>query len=101
MHLNILGFAIPFFIGLISLEYFIAKKKGLVYFNLHNSIANISIGIAERLADVLVAGFFYFIYDNLQKKYGLFHIKTGVFLWILLFFVRILSGTGITGWHTK
>ncbi len=85
MHLNTLGLAIPFFIGLMLLEYRIARKKGLAYFNLHNSIANISIGIAERLADVLVAGFFYFVYDNLQKKYGLFHIRTGVFLWILLF----------------
>jgi alkylglycerol monooxygenase len=85
MRLNILGFSIPFFIGLMLLEYAIAKKKGLAFFNLHNSIANISIGIAERLADLLVAGFFYFVYDNLQKKYGLFHIRAGLFLWILLF----------------
>jgi sterol desaturase/sphingolipid hydroxylase (fatty acid hydroxylase superfamily) len=85
MHINILGFAIPLFIGLILLEYTISKKKGLPYFNLHSSIANISIGIAERLADVFVAGIFYFVYDTVQKKYGLFHISSGVFTWILLF----------------
>jgi alkylglycerol monooxygenase len=85
MHLNIMGLAIPFFSGFILVEYYISKKKGFAYFNLHNSIANISIGIAERLADIMVAGFFYFVYDNLQKKYGLFHIKPGIFLWILLF----------------
>jgi len=85
MHLNILGFAIPLFIGFILLEYAIAKKKGLQYFNLHNSIANISVGIAERLADVFVAGLFYFIYDTVQKKYGLFTISNNVFVWILLF----------------
>jgi alkylglycerol monooxygenase len=85
MHLNILGFAIPLFVGFILLEYTIAKKRGLQYFNLHNSIANVSIGVAERLADVFVAGMFYFIYDTVQKKYGLFIISNNVFVWILLF----------------
>lgn len=90
MSLNILGLAIPFFVGLMLLEYFIAKKKKLPYFNLHNSIANISIGIAERLCDVFVAGLFYFIYDDLQKKYGLFVIKPNVVLWLLLFLLTDL-----------
>lgn len=90
MNINILGFAVPFFIGLILLEYIIAKRKRLPYFNLHNSIANISIGIAERLCDVFVAGLFYFIYDNLQKNYGLFDIKPGILLWILLFLLTDL-----------
>jgi alkylglycerol monooxygenase len=85
MHINILGFAIPLFVVFILLEYAIAKKKGLQYFNLQNSIANISIGIAERLADVFVAGIFYVVYDTVQKKYGLFQIRPGVFIWILLF----------------
>jgi alkylglycerol monooxygenase len=85
MHLNIMGLSVPFFISLILLEYYITKKKGLPYFDLHNSISNISIGIAERLADILVAGFFYFIYDTIQKKYGLFTITPGIACWILLF----------------
>jgi sterol desaturase/sphingolipid hydroxylase (fatty acid hydroxylase superfamily) len=85
MPINILGFAIPLFVGLILLEYFISKKKGLQYFNLHSSIANISIGIAERLADVFVAGIFYYIYDTIQKKYGFFQIHSGIFIGILLF----------------
>jgi alkylglycerol monooxygenase len=85
MNINLLAFAIPFFTGLMLLEYVIARKKKLPYFNLHNSIANISIGIAERLCDVFVAGLFYFVYDDIQKNYGLFTIKPGVLLWILLF----------------
>lgn len=85
MVINILAFAVPLFIGFILLEYVIARKKNLPYFNLHTSIANISIGIAERLCDVLVAGLFYFVYDSLQKNYGLFDIKPGILLWILLF----------------
>ncbi|MGC4035757.1 MAG: sterol desaturase family protein [Chitinophagaceae bacterium] len=85
MQVNFIGFSIPFFIGLILLEFFISRKKGLEYFNLHRSIANISIGIAERLTDVFIAGIFYFIYDRIQHKYGLFTIKPGVLLWIVLF----------------
>jgi alkylglycerol monooxygenase len=70
MHLNILGLAIPFFIFFILLEYYLSKRKGHNWFNLQNSMTNISVGIAERLTDILVAGFFYFIYDNLQKSMG-------------------------------
>lgn len=84
MKLNVLAFAVPLFIGLMLAEYLIAKKRKLQYFNLHNSIANVSIGIMERLSDVLITGLFYFVYDGLQKKYGLFIIKPGVTLWILL-----------------
>lgn len=90
MVINILGFAVPLFIGFILLEYAVAKKKKLPYFNLHTSIANLSIGIAERLCDVFVAGLFYFVYDSLQKNYGLFVIKPGVLLWILLFLLTDL-----------
>ncbi len=90
MHLNFLALAVPFFLGLMFLEYMIAKKRNLPYFNLHNSIANVSIGIAERLSEVFVAGLFYFIYDHIQKNYGLFHIRPGVFLWILLFILTDL-----------
>ena len=84
MKLNFLAFAVPFFTGFMLLEYFIARKKKLQYFNLHNSIANISIGILERLSDVLITGAFYFVYGHLQKNYGIFSIKPGILLWILL-----------------
>jgi sterol desaturase/sphingolipid hydroxylase (fatty acid hydroxylase superfamily) len=84
MKLNILAFAVPIFSVLMLLEYFIAKKKKLQYFNLHNSIANVSIGIAERLVDVLITGMFFFVYDRLQKKFGIFHIKPDILLWVVL-----------------
>jgi alkylglycerol monooxygenase len=82
--LNLLAFAVPLFVLFMTLEYIVAKRRRLPYFNLHNSVANISIGIAERLVDVLVTGSFFFIYDYLQQHVGLFHIKPGIFLWILL-----------------
>lgn len=84
MKLNILAFAVPLFVSFMILEYVVARRKKLPYFNLHHSIANISVGIAERLMDVWVVGIFYFVYDYLQQHYGLFHIKPNLLLWILL-----------------
>ena len=97
MKLNILAFAVPLFISLMLLEYFVAKKRKLDYFNLHNSIANISIGIAERMCDVLIAGTFYFVYDFIQRKYGIFNIKPGVLLWIFL----LLSTDFLWYWYHR
>ncbi|MFT3824293.1 MAG: sterol desaturase family protein [Chitinophagaceae bacterium] len=84
MKLNWLAFAVPLFVVFMVLEYLVARKKKLPYFNLNNSIANVSIGIAERLLDVFVTGLFFFIYDYLQKHYGILDIKPGVLLWLLL-----------------
>lgn len=84
MKLNLLALAVPLFVLFMVLEYLVAKKKKLPYFNLHHSMANISIGIAERLLDVWVIGIFYFFYDYLQKNFGLFEIKPSVLLWFFL-----------------
>lgn len=84
MNLNILGIAIPFFIGFMLLEFFISKRRGFNYHNLNNSIANISIGIAERMADIFVSGLFFVVYDIIQKKYGVFSIRPTIMLWLLL-----------------
>lgn len=84
MKLNLLALAVPFFVVFMALEFFIARQKKKPVFNLHHSIANISVGIAERLLDVWVTGLFFFIYDFLQKKFGLFTIQPGILLWIVL-----------------
>ena len=84
MKYNFLAFSIPFFILLIYLEFYITKKKKLAGFELHNVIANLSVGIAERLLDVYAAAIFYFLYDYLQKKYGLFNISPTPLLWLIL-----------------
>jgi alkylglycerol monooxygenase len=84
MKLNMLAFAVPLFVLFMIVEYLVTRRKKLPYFNLHHSIANISIGIAERLMDVWVTGLFYFVYDYLQKHYGVFEIKPTLLLWVLL-----------------
>lgn len=85
MHFNYLAFAVPLFIGLMILEFFVAKRRGKKFFNFTNSIANVNVGIAERLLDTLITGLFFFVYDYLNKKYGVFHIESSVIMWVALF----------------
>jgi len=84
MKLNYLAFSIPLFILLIYIEFIVTRKKKLKGFVLHNVIANLSVGIAERLLDVFVTALFYLIFDTLQKKYGLFKITPTPLLWVSL-----------------
>jgi sterol desaturase/sphingolipid hydroxylase (fatty acid hydroxylase superfamily) len=85
MKFNLIALAVPLFIFFILFEFLVARKKKLDYFNLHNSIANISIGIAERLMDVFVVGLFYYVYEYLQQHFALFTIRANALTWILLF----------------
>ena len=48
MNLNILALAVPLSIAFIVLEYFLSRKKYPGYFNLHNSVSNISIGPVSK-----------------------------------------------------
>ncbi|MBS1597655.1 MAG: sterol desaturase family protein [Bacteroidetes bacterium] len=84
MKLNLLAFAIPLFIVCMLLEYIVAKRRNISYLNLHDTVANLSIGIAERLIDVFTIGLFYFLYDFLQKHFGIYKIRPGVLMWLLL-----------------
>ena len=61
MKYNFLAFSVPFFVLLIYIEFVITKKKKLAGFELHTVIANLSVGILERLLDVYTGAVFYFI----------------------------------------
>jgi len=84
MRLNYFAFAIPLFLLLMLAEMLGARKRPQSYFHHPETIANISVGIAERLCDLFVAGLFYQLYDHLQKRYGLFHIRSTFGYWIIL-----------------
>lgn len=87
MPLNFLAFAIPFFVLLMAVEYYAAKKLNRSYHHTHNSVANISVGIAERLLDVFITGAFFSVYTYLHKHFGIFNIRPSVVLWALLLIV--------------
>jgi len=84
MNLNYLAFAVPLFAGAMAVELLIARRKGKNIFRFARSIANINVGIAERLLDTLVTGAFFFVYDYLQKNFGIFEISPSILLWTAL-----------------
>ena len=85
MQLNWLALAIPFFLAFIALEYYVSNRKQKIFFQFGESIANLNIGIGERLADLYTTGIFYFVFNYIYQHYSLFVIKPNVVTWVLLF----------------
>lgn len=85
MILNYLAFAVPFFLFFIGLEYYVAKRRNKDYFAFSDSIANLSVGIAERLSDTLTVAAFHTVYQYLHAHYAWWDIKPSVLMWVLLF----------------
>lgn len=83
--INWLAFAIPFFLLIIGLEYLLAKTRQKVFFRFNDSIANLSVGIAERLLDLFTVGAFYEVYNYLHHHYALLSIQPSIWTWLALF----------------
>ncbi len=90
MKLNYLAFAVPFFLFFIGLEYYYTRRKGRNFFQYAESVANLNVGIAERLLDVFTTGLFFYFFEWIQKHYALFSIKAGPLTWIALFLLTDL-----------
>ncbi|WP_020600988.1 sterol desaturase family protein [Spirosoma panaciterrae] len=80
--MNWLAFAIPLFLFFMGLEYLVSKIQKKKYFRFTNSVANLNVGIAERLLDSFTVGLFYFVYDYLHRHYALFDIQASIGTWI-------------------
>ena len=85
MHINYLAFAIPLFVSIMLVEYYLGRKQQQRLFNFEEVIANLNVGIAERLCDLFTTGIFYFVFAWLYKNFALLDIKPSVFTWVLLF----------------
>ena len=86
MHLNYLAFAVPLFTGLMLLEYYLSRRKAAGRnFDFRETIANLNVGIAERLSDLFMAGVFYFFFTWIHRNFAIFSIHPGPWTWVLLF----------------
>lgn len=83
--LNWMALAVPFFLFFMGLEYLVSKWQKKDYFRFNNSVANINVGIAERLLDTFTVGAFYFVYDYIHTHYAIFDLKPGILGWVALF----------------
>jgi len=85
MEYNVIALAIPLFLFFIGLEYLLARWQQKAYFRFNNSVANLNVGIAERLLDTFTVGAFYAVYDYIHRHYALFDLKPGLLSWVALF----------------
>lgn len=85
MKLNYIAFAVPFFASFMLLEYFISKRKNKKVHHFNESVANLNVGIAERITDLLTTGSFFFLFSWLNANFSIFSIESSVTTWILLF----------------
>ena len=90
MHLNFLAFAIPLFLFFIAWEYLYSKRSGKNFFQYAESVANINVGIAERLLDLFTTGLFFYFFTYVYENFALFDIKESFLVWVLLFLVTDL-----------
>lgn len=85
MKLDFMAFAIPFFLFFMFLEFYISRKKAKSTHHFNESIANINVGIVERISDLLTTGSFFFVFSWLHKNYSIFNIESNWWTWVLLF----------------
>lgn len=85
--INLLALAVPLFIGFILLEYYISNKRKIKLHQFEESIANLNVGIAERVTDLLTTGAFYFVFSWIHSHYAIFDIRPTFITWVLIFLV--------------
>jgi len=90
MKLNYIALAVPFFIFFILLEYIISKKKSKELFHFNEAIANLNVGIGERLSDMLTTGAFFYVFSWVHTHFALFKIPSSAFTWVALFLLTDL-----------
>ncbi|MFN8688690.1 MAG: sterol desaturase family protein, partial [Cyclobacteriaceae bacterium] len=85
-HELILGACImPAFFLFFGLEYGVAwlrQQHHLITYE--RSVANISVGVAERLLNLFITGSFYGLYHYIHQHFALLEIPTTWWVWVLL-----------------
>jgi len=85
LNINYLAFAIPGFFIFLYLEYMLAiHLKRPDIFKYESSIANVSIGIAERLLNLFIAGSFYSLFYWIYTHHAVFSIPNVWWVWVIL-----------------
>lgn len=85
MKLDYIALAIPFFVFFMLLEYYVSRKKNKDIHQFNESVANINVGIAERISDLLTTGSFFFVFTWLNQNFSIFTIQNNWITWVLLF----------------
>ncbi len=81
----VLGYAIPFFFGLIAIEALAAKWKAVEVYHDMDTISSLSSGMTNTLKSILGLTVVIVSYSFLHKHLAIFDIQSNLFLYILAF----------------
>jgi sterol desaturase/sphingolipid hydroxylase (fatty acid hydroxylase superfamily) len=97
-HYNFVAFIIPAFFVFLGLEYWIAVRTGKAnLFTYENTITNLSVGIAERLLNLLITGSFYGLFYYVYEHYAWLPIPNHWLVWVVL----ILATDFVWYWYHR
>jgi alkylglycerol monooxygenase len=83
--LNPAALAIPAFFLFAGLEYFATRRKrGSDLFRFDSSVANMSIGLAERLMNLFLVASFYGAFQYLYEHHAIWNIPNTAWVWVVL-----------------
>ena len=85
MEYSYAAFAIPAFFIFLALEYVAAKRKNRTdIYKYESSVANLSIGLAERLLNLFISVSFYQLFCYVYKNFAIFDIPDNWWVWAIL-----------------
>ena len=87
MNLNFTALVFPLALLLMALEYWISQKTNKQTYRFGSTISNLSVGIAERLLDMVLHGSFYFVFNYVYDHFALFRIPNTWYVWVTLVFL--------------
>jgi len=88
---NYAALAIPAFFLFLGLEYVAAMRQRKTHvFNFDGSVANISIGLAERLLNLFLTASFYGVFAYLYAHHAFWKIPNTWWVWVILILVTDL-----------
>lgn len=90
MNWNWSALTIPAFFIFLGLEFAVARRKKLKLFAFEDSVANISIGVAERLLSLFITFSFYDLYKYVHANFALLNIPANFLVWLILLLVTDL-----------
>lgn len=77
--------AVPVFGLIILAEYWIGLLKKKKVYTFSNTVSNLSIGIAERMLDILYGSVAWVVISYVYENFAVAHIPAHIFTWLLLF----------------
>jgi sterol desaturase/sphingolipid hydroxylase (fatty acid hydroxylase superfamily) len=90
MQLNFIALAVPLFIFFMLLEYRVSVKKKKAVYHFNEAVANLNVGIGERLSDMLTTGAFFYVFTWVHQHFALFTIPASLLTWFFLFLLTDL-----------